>query len=98
MDEPEVIMLSKKVKEKYHMISLTCGRKKPPKMPKTPQTWQQNRSVVVTYGEVGDKESGRWVKAVKGYKFPVRRFIISGCLMYSIAIIEIVTHYLLENC
>lgn len=35
---------------------------------------------------------------VKGYKFPVRRFIISGGLMYSIAIIEIIMHYLLENC
>lgn len=43
---------------------------------------------------------GWWMEKilVKGYKFPVRRFIISGCLMYSIAIIEIVTHYLLENC
>lgn len=43
---------------------------------------------------------GWWVEKilVKGYKFPVRSFRISGGLMYSIAIIETIMHYILENC
>ena len=35
---------------------------------------------------------------VKGYKFPVRRFIISGDLMHSIVIIVIIMYYILESC
>ena len=41
-----------------------------------------------------------WIEKilVRGYKFPVRSFIISGGLMYGIAITEIIMHYILENC
>ena len=57
--------------------------KNPQNAKNLPNSATENRSVVVTYGEVGDKESGRWVKAVKGYKFPVIRRISSGDVMYS---------------